>query len=168
MTHPTHKIPSVAPRLLVVVLAACATAAALATSGNAQQPAGRTIKVIEDVQHSLTFQFVDVPPLSTTGGPDDNSAGDEIINTNPLLNAAHKRIGTSYSVLTFVTGNKLPKPSVLSNHVVYRLKRGAIFIEELNSGSFQDAIVTGGTGAYAGARGTVDQGKRFNVIHLQR
>ena len=30
--------------------------------------------------------------------------GDEIISTNPLLNSSHKRIGTKYDVLTFVTG----------------------------------------------------------------
>lgn len=70
-------------------------------------------------------------------------------------------------MLTFVTGSKLPKhPSVLRNSLVYRLAHGPIFIEELNSGSFQDSVVTGGTGAYVGVRGTVKQGNVFNVIHL--
>jgi hypothetical protein len=162
MKHPNNAL-----RLLASVLAAGAVAAVLATSGTASPPTGKTIKLIDDVQHAITFQFVEPPPNPITGDPTNNAAGDEIITTNPLLGTNHKRIGTSYAVLEFVTGGKLPQhPSVLRNSLVYRLAHGSLFIEQLNGPHLSYAVVTGGTGAYAGARGTVDQGNVFDVIHL--
>jgi hypothetical protein len=160
---------STAWRLLASAVLAGAIATVLAAAGSsASQTAGTTIKLIDDVQHSTTFHFVEPPPNPVTGDPTNNSAGDEILTTEPLLNTKHVRIGTAYEVLTFVTGGKLPKhPSVLRNSLVYRLKTGALFIEALNGGpAGLNAVVTGGTGAYAGARGTVQQGNVFDVIHL--
>jgi hypothetical protein len=155
-------------RLLAYVFAAGVLVAVMAaTSTSARQPGGKTIKLIDDVRHPSSFQFVEPPPNPITGDPGNNAPGDAIITTNPLLDAKHKRIGTSYALLTFETGGQLPqKPSVLRNSLVYRLPGGAIFIEELNGPKVSFAVVTGGTGAYAGARGTVDQGKVFDVIHL--
>jgi hypothetical protein len=143
-------------------------AAVVATAGSsARATSGTTIKLIDDVRHSKTFNFVEPAPNAVTGDPTNPSSGDQILSTEPLLNSKHKRAGTAYEVLTFVTGAKLPHPSVLHNSVVYRLKAGALFIEELNGGpAGTNAVVIGGTGAYAGARGTVDQGKVFDVIHL--
>jgi hypothetical protein len=158
----------IAPQLMVTALTAGVIVTALAaTSSSATQPAGTTIKLIDDVMHPKTFNFVEPPPNPVTNDPTNNAAGDQITTTNPLLNAHHKRIGMSYAVLTFVTGGKLPRhPSVLRDSLVYRLANGSIFIEELNSGSFSDGIVIGGTGAFAGARGTIEQGKVFDTIHL--
>jgi hypothetical protein len=170
MKRPSNYSRRSIPRLLAGVLAVGATAAVLAAaSSSASQSAARTIKLIDDVRHPITFQFLEPPPNPVTGDPTNNAPGDQIVTTNALLNAKHKRIGTAYAVLTFVTGGKLPQhPSVLRDSRVYRLAHGTIFIEELNSGSFADAVVTGGTAAYAGARGTVDEGDPFNVIHLMR
>lgn len=168
MTHANGGPARNAPRLLAAILGAAAVAAALATSGTASQPAEKTIKLIDDIQHPITFQFLEPPPNPVTGDPTNNSPGDEIISTNPLLNSSHQRIGTKYDVLTFVTGGKLPQhPSVVWERDVFKLKAGAIFIEELNGPHAGYAIVTGGTGAYAGARGTVTQGNVFDVIQLQ-
>ena len=156
-----------AARLVLSALAAGAVAAALAATGSSATQSGTTIKLIDDERHPMSFNFVEPPPNPVTGDPANNAAGDQITTTNALLNARHKRIGTVYKVLTFVTGGQLPRhPSVLRDSLVYRLAKGSIFVEELNSGSFSDGIVIGGTGAYAGARGTIEQGKVFDVIHL--
>jgi hypothetical protein len=167
MKHLTNRSWSAAWRLLAGAVLAGAVATVVAAASSSANPAGTTIKLIDDVSHSTTFHFVEPPPNPVTGDPSNNSAGDEILTTEPLLNTKHKRIGTAYEVLTFVTGGKLPHPSVLRNSLVYRLKAGALFIEELNGGpAGSNAVVTGGTGAYAGARGTIQQGNVFDVIHL--
>ncbi len=168
MKQACNRRSSTAWRLLASAALAGAIATALAAGGSsASQTTGATIKLIDDVRHSKTFSFVEPPPNPVTGDPTNNAAGDQILTTEPLLNAKHKRIGTAYEVLTFVTGAKLPHPSVLHDSLVYRLKAGTLFIEELNGGpAGQNAVVIGGTGAYAGARGTVQQGNVFDVIHL--
>jgi hypothetical protein len=168
MTFPRpRRIASLRQLMLSVLAAGAITAALVASSSSARQSGGTTIKLIDDVMHPKTFNFVEPPPNPLTGDPTNNAAGDQIVSTNPLLNAHHKRIGMSYAMLTFVTGGKLPEhPSVVRDSLDYRLPKGSIFIEEENSGSFSDGIVIGGTGAYAGARGTIAQGKVFDTIHL--
>ena len=52
---------------------------------------------------------------------------------------------------------------------VYRFADGAIFVEA--EGTFDDTdvdrgAIVGGTGAYAGARGTLDSDKTHDVLHL--
>ncbi len=168
MKQSRNRRSSTAWRLLASAVLAGAIATVLAAAGSsASQTAGTTIKLIDDVQHSTTFNFVEPPPNPVTGDPTNNSAGDQILTTEPLLNAKHARVGMAYEVITFVTGGQLPKrPSVVHGSLVYHLKNGTLFIETLNSGSFTEAVVTGGTGAFAGARGTVQQGNVFDVIHL--
>jgi hypothetical protein len=139
--------------LLVVPLAvaACATAgvALAADSPSATQPGARASGPPTGTLHvmlqSHSFRFVDLPPKRAGDGPP--SPGDESIVTYRVYDASGaKRLGRAQFVC--VATDRRGKHEQCSGTIA--LRDGQIATQ----GDAGNVAVVGGSGAYAGARGT--------------
>jgi hypothetical protein len=158
---------SLHPRLavgVVGVLAATAGIAVEATSGRAQT-AGATYVFTPVGKESLAFS--DVEPKGFRHNR--FSLGDQLFLTTKIKRDGTV-VGTAQATITVSDPNPLDGDrahGVVS--AVYHLADGDIYSAGTvlfdDSGTGQGAVV-GGTGAYAGARGTVDPGHDRDVVHL--
>ena len=130
------------------VVAGLATAGALAVSGGAQAPApGQTIEFVEK---GGTFKNVDTPPRAKHDF--DASPGDMFVFSRPLYTSANKRYGSLNAKCTFTKGGRAAS-GVCEG--VYALPTGDLYAAaKLGTGKTTTGVITGGTRAYAGARGT--------------
>jgi len=129
------------------IVAALATGAVLAVSGGAQTPGGQTIRLIE---RSGADKFVDVPPRADSDS--DAGAGDQFLFRSSLFNSANQRAGKLQVVCTFTKGGQ--KPSGVCEGVFALGGGDLLFSARLSRSSTVNGAITGGTGVYAGARGT--------------
>jgi hypothetical protein len=144
--------------LVAAVVAAVAVAAAVATSrGNAQGGGVRTITLIE---REGSFHFVDNPPRQ--GVNVAPLAGDEFVGSTPLFTRAGRRAGTLDFHCVLVTGGERGRTHCTGT---YSLAGGAIAAQAVFRGfeSPPTIAITGGTGAYEGARGSISSRDRRNV-----
>jgi len=160
-------IRSVRPRLVagaLALLAATAGIAVAATSGRAQA-AGATYVITPVGKESLAF--ADVKPKGFRHNR--FSLGDQLFLTTKV-----KRDGTvaGTAQATITVSDPHPLKGDRAHGVVsavYHLADGDIYTEGTilfdDSGNGRGAVV-GGTGAYAGARGTVEPGHDRDVLHL--
>jgi hypothetical protein len=143
--------------LAAAALAAAVAVTLLAATGGAQQPAGRTIGLIE---REGTFGFVDNRPRS----PDPSfetrrarvSVGDVFAGSGRLYDAASptRRLGTFHFTCTVTVGGRLGREGVQCTGAM-RLADGILTLAVGGRlGRTIAAPVTGGTGAYEGAEGT--------------
>ncbi|MGH3333559.1 MAG: allene oxide cyclase barrel-like domain-containing protein [Nocardioidaceae bacterium] len=153
--------------------AAVAAAVALPVTFLALQPTNAASTTGPDsfrlVERGGTFKFVDIPPKQKSDR-DPPTAGDELIFTSKLFRHG-KRVGTLHAVCT-VTRAAPPNrtPAVCTGGLV--LREGTITLTFV--GALKDKIeiaITGGTGRYAGASGTVTSESKgrisIDTVHLQ-
>jgi hypothetical protein len=147
------------PASLGAVLAACG-AIVLAPAGGSAQTSGRTLTLFQD-DRGGTYRFIDNPPHSPVAKPESPkarfSAGDEGYWTSPIRDGKDgRRVGTAYGTDTVRTGTRYPHV-INTVHVVFALDDGQILVEQAidESKPGVPAAVIGGTGTYAGARGTL-------------
>ena len=135
-------------------LAAGACALVLAGVGSAQSATTLTFK---ELTKGSTFVFVDNAPASKTKGEPAASAGDVIVFTNPLVDATGKRIGRLYIHCTAVVAARLAAKAPYACEGVVVLGGGTLSIQAFlaHAGATVHGAVTGGTGTYANARGTL-------------
>jgi hypothetical protein len=139
---------------LVAALAALGVALGVVGTGSARS-SGRTITLLARFSEYRVTRFLDTAPKSPTGNPDHISPGDALLQTVTLRNAAGRQIGTEYSDLMFFTAST-NESSVAVERAVYVLGDGKLFAEAVaGPGVPEGDAIVGGTGAYAGARGTV-------------
>jgi hypothetical protein len=145
---------------LALLAAAAATAiavlAVLSTSGSAQS-GERTIVVTELSKGSL-FKFVDQRPRTKPGRNEPSaSLGDQLVFSSPLGDGAHRRAGRLAAACTAIKPGAIERKAVFLCTGVAHLTDGDLFLAARflprPSGTVRGAL-TGGTGAYAGARGT--------------
>jgi hypothetical protein len=144
----------------ILIAATTAIATAAATGGSAQAPGGRTVTFFEDGS-SGTFAFIDNRPHSPVPNPDSPKArfslGDQAAFTSRLLDRrGGKPVGQVFATTTIMAGSRFPRVTNLI-HAVFALRDGQIVIDAAVDQRHPDkvrAAVTGGTGAYEGARGT--------------
>jgi hypothetical protein len=150
-------------RLTVLVIAVVAVTAALVLSagGSAQTVSDRTFTFFEDASHE-TGRMIDEAPKSPSPNPDSKrfrlSAGDRLVRITPILDKkGGKRIGTEYADVTVVKGNSFGNATYLGQATI-QFDDGqiaaAVAFKPAKTNSFP---VVGGTGAYAGARGSVTE-----------
>ena len=130
----------------------------LSATGSAQRAQERTIVVFEK-DSAETYLPVDLPPTSKTKGAQATvSAGDLFIVTGPVFGdkARKTRIGRIFGQVTAVSTGKTFFRSSFLAHLVFTLRGGTIVVDGAfkEGGTTGEFAVTGGTGAYAGARGT--------------
>ena len=160
-------------RLALSLAVACVAAAGGLASANARPAAihHRTFKLTE---HDGPFHFVDLPPQNGPGRT--VSAGDLVILTNPLTGRDGARAGTLHAVCTVTDPRSSVETAIFQCNGSYVLRRGTLAVSAIGpvaGASTLRIAVTGGTGAYAGARGTVvshrgRSGSRTDTVRLAR
>lgn len=138
------------------VLGLAATVGLLtAAPAAAQTPPGGTLALTE-LNKGSTFNFVDNAPKQKfrRGEPTRLSGGDMIVFTNPVRTADGRR-GKLHATCIVTVPGKFSKV-VLTCSAVFVLPDGQIWVGANTkvSGNSTQGAVTGGTGVYAGARGT--------------
>lgn len=144
-----------------LVAAALAAAALVAATTRLHAATGRVLRL--DVT-ATRISGVDVPPL-ITGNSSPETPGDEVIAVSRVGGSA---TGKRYLVCTVVERAPSIETALYACQVTYTLARGTITaagVVHLN-GSVAAAI-TGGTGAYAGARGLLASAPGHDTLTLQ-
>jgi hypothetical protein len=148
-------------RSLQVFLALGATAAAatialvLAANGSGQVSGARTIKLFEAPKGG-TFGFVDNAPKTNRKDP-HASIGDILAFSNLIFDGSRKhRLGVSSAQCIATRAGRIAS-AIYTCSGTFALNDGTIAIAALQRGepTTQKLAVTGGTGAYNGARGTI-------------
>ncbi|MDQ6777619.1 MAG: hypothetical protein M3071_15715 [Actinomycetota bacterium] len=136
--------------IIVGVAAALASAVAVPAFTTAQTSGGaRRITVQEKVVDVVKD---DLPPKSES----KVSLGDRLITRQSLFDANKKALGTLYTDCSGVGPTKPLFDATLECSATYRFNDGQVVTSGATRLSRGEPIpVTGGTGAYAGARGTV-------------
>jgi len=143
---------SIAIRLAAPLAAVGLVAAIAAPGGSAQTPTGTTLSLTEK-NDGGSSAFIDNTPRSRGERP---AAGDQIVFSNPIYDAAGtKRQGSLTATCTVWRTTKSGEPPLICS-AVYALPGGDLVVSGRLTPGTQHLAVTGGTGAYAGARGTVD------------
>jgi hypothetical protein len=140
------------PKILLTTLTAAALACAAVSAGHA------TATTAGDVAYLLQFQgptgLVDVPPKAKGGILRDPRPGDTLIARSRVLDSAGKRAGRTSELCTMTVRRPVTYDCSMAldiNDAGQLLVHGAI--NPMHTP--WTAPVTGGTGRYAGARGTV-------------
>jgi Dirigent-like protein len=141
------------PLVLAGLVAGAAIAVPLGSAG-AQSPGGRTLTFVERDKGS-TFGFVDNPPKSPKH-QNRFSAGDSFVFSNPLFDTSGKSIGRLHASCAADKPGS-PTTATVVCHGAFRFQDGMVTVEVLSVVDAKDVTgaVTGGTGAYEGARGNV-------------
>jgi hypothetical protein len=137
--------------------AASGAAAIIASSGaSAQAPASRPAFSFKELNKGARYHEVDVAPTSH-GKRAVVTPGDQLVTSSPLVSTAGAPIGKIYGHCTALTTAPLFSGRYLCDGVI-TLHDGTLTLQFLlatltaKTGAF---VITGGTGAYANATGTM-------------
>ena len=143
---------------LAIVLATAAAAmgivAILSASGSAQVPGPTTLQVFEREKGSH-FGVVDNPPKVKNERTFKFSVGDVVAFNSPIFDQSRAtRLGSLSVQCTVTTPGTDPRSVCVG---AFSLKDGTITLTGTLKGDPKTVVVaiTGGTGAYTGARGTM-------------
>jgi hypothetical protein len=146
------------PLIVIAAVSAIALVAAFAFTGNAQT--GERTIVLKETDKGSLFNFVDNPPHSRQrrDAPPSVTLGDQLVFTSRLLDSAGNRAGRSEVVCSGVEpGRSLEAGAVFLCSAVMHLVDGDLFVtarfSPTSGPSTTRGSITGGTGAYLGARG---------------
>ena len=139
------------PLLALPVLAAGALA--LGSGASAQSPATRTL-ALEELERGATFVHI---RNTRTKRERANLMGDLIAFTSPLADPSGAVVGKLSMSCTTTTGARNFVKSTLTCQGVIALRDGTLTVQTnvRPDGSTTTGAITGGTGAYANARGVV-------------
>ena len=133
-------------------LPALCAAAALAAPAVAHADTTLTFK---EANKGSTFHFIDNPPKA--GKSHRPSAGDQFVVTEPLVDSSGKHIGRLQAQCTVTKPGKTDSTTSAICFGVFSFANGTLdaMVAEsnLNAKATKGGII-GGTGTYAGARGT--------------
>jgi hypothetical protein len=137
-------------RLAVVLSAAAAAVASAAVvvgSSGAQTPAPTGTLELVALDREASFKFVDLPPRRR------ESAGDQFLITERLRDTSNNRAGRAHAAFSFTPG----KPAAAQGSGTFVLATGQIVVTGIvdEQGRTDTLAIVGGSGAYAGARGTL-------------
>jgi hypothetical protein len=144
----------------VAALALVALAFGLRSPASAQDPATRVLKLTE-LEKGSTFKHV----RGTKGAPrQSNLLGDLIVFTNPLVDAAGKPAGRLHVQCVTTIGASDFLKSKLTCNGVMALADGTVTLQAITAPGTPTTTgaITGGTGAYAAARGVFVSTERKN------
>ena len=148
---------------LVAAAALAAVAAVLLPAGEAQ--ANRTTATVLKLNVTATkLSTVDVPPLVTSKRSPE-SPGDEVIAVSKISGPS---VGRRFLMCTATQTAASVEKALYSCQVTYTLTGGTITaagVVHLNDTT--KAAITGGTGAYAGARGVLTSATDQDILTLQ-
>jgi hypothetical protein len=134
-----------------VLLSPCVFAVVV-SSANA---IGGSTVTFKELDKGSTFHFVDNPPEATLKNGALFSPGDVLITTNPI--AMEGRVVGKIRIVCTATGagnTKNPAAAGFNCTGIARIPGGSlVLVAELSEGPVEGSV-TGGTGTYAGAKGT--------------
>lgn len=147
------------------LISACGIAAVLAALALAggSFARGASTKTLRLTITATKISDVDVPPLVTSKASPE-TAGDEVIAVSRVRGAA---TGRRYLVCTATQTAPSIETALYSCHVTYVLAGGTITADgvvRLDGSS--TAAVTGGTGVFAAAHGTLIAGPGVDILRL--
>lgn len=146
------------PVISAAIVAVLAAGGILAVSGGAQAPTGQTIQFTE---RGGNEKYVDVAPRAKRRF--QFGAGDSFLFSNRLFDGANKRVGRLDVRCSITVGGRSARGTCVG---VFALPDGDLHAAaRLSTASETNGAITGGTRAYAGARGTfktVDPGEDSN------
>jgi hypothetical protein len=147
MQGTSRLVPLLVLALLVVV------ALQLGSAASAKSPAVRTLRLTELEKGSTFAHIRNTKPTAERS----NAQGDLIVFTNPVADPAGKIVGTLFGNCTTTLGAKNFLESVITCTIVMSLRDGTLTGQvNVSPGvSRSTGAITGGTGAYANARGVV-------------
>jgi len=140
---------------LAVTATAAAIALVLAAGGSGQVAGARTIKLFEAAKGS-SFGFVDNAPKTNRKDP-RASIGDILAFSNPIFDQSRThRLGLTSAQCIATRAGRIASATYTCSGT-FALNDGTIAVAALQRGepTIQQLAVTGGTGAYNGARGTI-------------
>jgi hypothetical protein len=128
----------------------------LSASGSAKPAKPQTFTVIERDSEGH-FHFLDNPPRAHRGVFRGGriSSGDEFVIFQPLRSPKGTRVGALEAICTAARGGQNFGKAQFACHGSDRFKNGTLALEALFSGGGLKIAVTGGTGIYQGASGSV-------------
>jgi hypothetical protein len=138
---------------IAAALAFAGVVAMIGSSASAQDPATRTVTFTE-LEKGATFTHVRHDKHASARS---NLQGDVLVFTNRLADASGKRLGRQQAACVTTTGARDFRRSIVSCQIGVTLADGTLTVHIMlrPNASVATGAVTGGTGAYAGARGTV-------------
>jgi hypothetical protein len=143
------RIPAKPGRIAALLGFVLLVSALLASSAAA---AGSTTLTFKESEKGGSFAFVDNAPKT---GPQTISAGDEFVIKNPLESKG-KRIGNLQALCVATkTVNGFAKAEFICTGTFTLAGQGTLTAQAINKGGKTEGAITGGTGSYAGAGGTV-------------
>jgi hypothetical protein len=134
-------------------------------SSNAQPP-GPPTGALDLVQRGResTFRHVDNPPLGGARRPP--SPGDVAIIAGTLRDTSNRRVGKVHVTFMRLKGRR--KNIVDQVNATFDLKGGQIVMGGVSDGGRVDVVaITGGTGSYAGARGSMRVRETRRAAHFR-
>ena len=149
---------------LVIVGLVASVLAVVVPSGNAQAPGPKTITLFEPEEDAGgSFRIIDNAPKSPSKNPESRkyrfSVGDQAIFSNPVYD---RQGGTSqgnvYVKATVVKGKTFANVRLLAEAVIAFNDNSQLVLDGLFSFADEGDVrvaVTGGTGTYEGASGTL-------------
>lgn len=138
-------------RKLSAVVVACAAAGVVAAA-SAASTASSTAVVFHLVEKDSSFHLVDNPPLQ---GPNRApTAGDQFVFVSTLWTRSGKRAGTLRATCAVTEGGQ---QGATTCYGTFGLRGGQLegMATVLGDAKVTNIAIVGGTGAYAGVRGTV-------------
>ena len=156
MSATVHTRPSTRRRaaaLLVATAAAATTAVVVLSNASAQAPTTRTLS-FHELDKGSTFIHV---RNTRTASHQSNSQGDVIVFTNPIADASGTRIGRLHAQCVTTVGARDFRKSTITCTAILHLRDGDLMGQFIASvaGTTTTGAITGGTGAYANARGVI-------------
>jgi hypothetical protein len=134
---------------------AAALLSCLALAFTSSAAAATTKITFKEPEKGSTFTFIDNAPKTKHkhGFPQKISAGDEFVFTNPL-EAEGKKIGHLQAVCVATGNGKFQNAGFNCNGTFVFTGKGTLIAAATIAGKKTEGAITGGTGTYAGARGT--------------
>jgi hypothetical protein len=159
--------------LAVTLVTGVALVAGLVGTGSADHPGSQTLTFVE--RNNLgTFRVVDLPPRARGEGG-SVSAGDVVVGSNWLYNAANeRRVGKFFFQCRAILGKRRVERAPFRCDGSFELRRGTLQLEALVRFSQRvvRGAITGGTEAFEGASGgvTFDNRARRSVdtVHFDK
>lgn len=158
--------------IIATSAAALLVTAAVAPTGGAEAPDGRTFTLIEADESQA---FGDVVPLSKNKSNPRFSGGDVHVFTSRYVDEANKPVGRLHAYCITVRSGRTFVHASFQCAATLVLKDGTLAASVAFRGNQRDedvlTAITGGTGAYEGVRGSLAQrnlpdGRMENTIHL--
>jgi Allene oxide cyclase barrel like domain len=149
-------VPVALPRFARAAVSLAIGMGALVLGSSASAQGAKTL-TFKELDRGATFAFVDNAPTSKAKGEPSASIGDAIVFTNPLTDRAGKRVGRLFVHCTAVVAARQANKAAFSCEGIMVVDGGTLSVQAFlpKAGATVHGAVTGGTGTYANARGTL-------------